>query len=1124
MPDGTFSRVEFSPWHVTSYDANDTVLDSQWYRDRRPTDNRDAPEPTDPDARAAWLAAVHSNTPAQTHLDSLGREVVAIAHNRVEATAGALFAGRHWTDEKYRTFTRLDAEGKPLWIRDARDNLVMQYIVPAKANNDASDAPPSDRVPGYDIAGNLLFQHSMDAGDRWMLSDAAGKPMLAWDRNGSQADAGVSEDRLYVTDYDALHRPTHQWLYVDDKPAVMVQRFEYQDGVSNDTDNLNGQLVRHYDPSGLSETVGRDFKGNLLTVRRTLVDNKTASLTDWQTLANTDGSAKLNDEPFTRTTAYDALNRMTLTYNWHRGDGSRVAVYEPHYNRRGLLDGESLTVGATKTANGVELGSGKPTQAIVGIRYNAKGQKELLKLGKDVETTYAYDPNTFRLTNIRTVRPVPAGDACSGAFNDAVVIQDLRYTYDPVGNISQIFDAAQATRFGDNQRIDPLNRYEYDPLYRLTLATGRENRGAGPPPLAESPSPAFDCPAPDPARLQNYSQAYIYDAVGNIRRMRHVSDASPWTRDYAYAFDDPTQPASNRLWQTWMSDDRGTAVTYQHDTHGNMLNLASTDPRYYTHWDHRDMIASIDLGGGGIASYQYDSGKQRSRKYVVNQNGKGGAWERIALGGYELYRRTNGGGAVVEEIETLHLMVGDKRVLLVDDVIIAVKKQTLFRYQYGNHLGSVCLELDDTAQIISYEEFHPYGTSACRAVKSGIEAPPNRYHYTGMERDEESGLSYHHNRFYNLLLARWNSVDPILDDIPYSRYSYTRANPITATDKSGQAALPQGTTPQSLLQDAQDALSQKRLTHLDRGTSQAVLIESQGSGVADASYHNAYIHHIDDIERDIKSARTTVSQIDTVLGDKRTTIKSSLRQQLIAAKEELAARAAISQEAVDASKILDADYSSRLSGRQLPQGRVVQDSLTVMGQQRGEALTLLPDDPRFAGLAEQINKLPVRPGQSAAPLGALKPPTPPPTPAPVAGEPTPNLPVDPLPNVGNAAEAAAEFTAPVSEEVAMGLEAAQQAAKVEQAIGITFLALNVAVSGGLAIKHWNEGKQFRAVLDAASVTGAPFSIIPDVLNVGIGMANETFNFMALSEGAGVGVQSIWTSLVIDPRDYGRVSF
>ncbi len=32
MPDGTFSRVEFSPWFSRSFDANDTVLESDWYQ------------------------------------------------------------------------------------------------------------------------------------------------------------------------------------------------------------------------------------------------------------------------------------------------------------------------------------------------------------------------------------------------------------------------------------------------------------------------------------------------------------------------------------------------------------------------------------------------------------------------------------------------------------------------------------------------------------------------------------------------------------------------------------------------------------------------------------------------------------------------------------------------------------------------------------------------------------------------------------------------------------------------------------------------------------------------------------------------------------------------------------
>ena len=83
--------------------------------------------------------------------------------------------------------------------------------------------------PCYDIAGNLLFQHSMDAGERWMLSDAAGKPMLAWDFNERQQDDGSLdlERRLYQTEYDELHRPLRQWVGIDDNPAQLIESFSY---------------------------------------------------------------------------------------------------------------------------------------------------------------------------------------------------------------------------------------------------------------------------------------------------------------------------------------------------------------------------------------------------------------------------------------------------------------------------------------------------------------------------------------------------------------------------------------------------------------------------------------------------------------------------------------------------------------------------------------------------------------------------------------------------------------------------------------------------------------------------------------------------------------------------------
>ena len=81
------------------------------------------------------------------------------------------------------------------------------------------------------------------------------------------------------------------------------------------------------------------------------------------------------------------------------------------------------------------------------------------------------------------------------------------------------------------------------------------------------------------------------------------------------------------------------------------------------------------------------------------------------------------------------------------------------RYQLGNHLGSASVELDDTAQIISYEEYHPYGTTSFHAG-AARRSEPKRYRYTGRKRQEETGLYYHGARYYASWLGRWRINRP----------------------------------------------------------------------------------------------------------------------------------------------------------------------------------------------------------------------------------------------------------------------------------------------------------------------------------------------------------------------------
>jgi len=83
----------------------------------------------------------------------------------------------------------------------------------------------------------------------------------------------------------------------------------------------------------------------------------------------------------------------------------------------------------------------------------------------------------------------------------------------------------------------------------------------------------------------------------------------------------------------------------------------------------------------------------------------------------------------------------------------------LTRYQFSNLLDSALLELDDQAQIVSYEEYFPFGSTSCQTIRSPDEVP-KQYRYTGKERDEESGLCYHGARHYAPLIMRWNLPGP----------------------------------------------------------------------------------------------------------------------------------------------------------------------------------------------------------------------------------------------------------------------------------------------------------------------------------------------------------------------------
>ncbi|MDH5496076.1 MAG: hypothetical protein OEY12_01355 [Nitrospira sp.] len=766
-PNHTWQKTVFDPWRQETWDVNDTLLlnpvDDLSVVDYFRRLDQDEYLPTWHSARingalgvreqaAAQKTEAHANTPAVAHMDSLGRTFLTITHNRVARGGGP------FTDEFYRTSLVYDIEGNQREVIDANDRAVMRY--------------------DYDLLGTPIHSISMDAGERWMLNDVAGQPMRAWDARGHE----------FRTEYDQLHRPVRQFVRGSDVAQsdprvlnrdVLFGKVEYGEGQADDIAlNLRTRAFRSYDNAGVVSSDAYDFKGNLLRGSRQLA-------ADYKGVPDWSGAVALEPQVFSSSTTYDALNRPISLIS---PDSSEI---QPTYNEANLLEKVQAQL----------RGAAEWTSFVEDIDYNAKGQRESIRYGNGVETTYDYDPKTFRLINLKTTRD-SNGD-----------LQNLSYTYDPTGNITHIRDDAQQTIYFRNRRVEPSNDYLYDATYQLIEATGREHLGQnGGVPNALTAPDAFNgfhtglLHPGDGNAMGLYRESYVYDAVGNFLSMQHrgTDPSHPgWTRAYFYEaislIEDGTDGASlktnNRLSSTTVSANNPIVERYLHDAHGNMIrmpHLGGADFGRNMHWDYRDQLRQTDLGGGGTAYYVYDAAGQRTRK--IWEKAPGLIEERMYLGGFEIFRRHDGAGAITLERETLHITDDKRRIALVENKTIDITSPltphtSLVRYQLNNHLGSACVELNEAGEIISYEEYFPYGSSSYQAVNAAIHAAAKRYRYTGKEKDEETGLTYHGMRYCAVWLGRWVSPDPAGLADGNNLYAYARNNPVLFYDPTGTTTL-----------------------------------------------------------------------------------------------------------------------------------------------------------------------------------------------------------------------------------------------------------------------------------------------------------------------------------------------
>ncbi|MFJ4371122.1 RHS repeat-associated core domain-containing protein [Pseudomonas japonica] len=603
-----------------------------------------------------------------------------------------------------------------------------------------------------DLAGQVLCTRSADAGVSLVLNDAARRPAVRFDHIRLLADD--SEDQAEIV--------TRCWVYEDaqlpGRPLRLSEQAVGQDArisecfvyagatPAEQALNLAGRCVRHYDPAGLLVTDQVALTGVPLSLTRFLLDaaDEVETEVDWQ---EPEAFPRPDSPSHTSLSRTDASGAPLISTD-AAGNRQRIA-----YDVAGQVRGRWLT-----------LKDGGEQMIADAHTYDAVGSLLHEVHGNGVEIRQEYEAQTRRLTAIRVERP-------AGHPLGAALLQDLRYEYDPVGNVTRIDNLAESRRFWRNQEVLPESTYRYDSLYRLIQATGREMASGRWQGGRQVSGPV----ALDDATYTRYTRSYHYDSGANLTQIRHSAPAAASSHTVDIT-------VSERSCRAVLSS---LAVTPEEvdalfSAAGGQRSL---QPGQALQWTPRAQLRSVVLATqeGRTTDhehYRYDADSQRVLKLTRHAN----RTQRVLyLPGLEL-RSSSSGDVPGEQLQVIR--VDAARVLHWTEGKPQDIDNDLLRYSYTALTGSYGLELDGQGAVISREEYYPYGGTAIWVAHNEVEVEFKTRRYSGKELDA-TGLYYFGYRYYQPWGGRWLSADPAATVDGLNLYCMVRNNPVSYFDDKG---------------------------------------------------------------------------------------------------------------------------------------------------------------------------------------------------------------------------------------------------------------------------------------------------------------------------------------------------
>lgn len=389
-----------------------------------------------------------------------------------------------------------DARGRLLEVKEYYNNGSEIFSTEYEYNplgqiTKITDAEGNIREMRYDTLGRRIALTDLHYSSKVNWGTDFGVTYYKYDNQGNlvgtnrvKTDDDTDE---VIYEYDGLNRITKEDLYA---PQSVVEKQYFYDGPINGVGRLSKGVTKQFAQNGIFVKTEKSYE-------YTCWGNVKKEIVDITSQVGTDGS-------YEKSATYDVLGRVkniTLPGN-----------YRIRYEFNPSMSVEKV----------FKQKSGEAEIALISnIDYSPMGQVTRIDNTNATSTVNTYDPNEmYRLkTKVTTV----------GGTTKA---QDLTYSYDRVGNVTDVIDNSQNS-------LKKNVSYEYDDLYRLTSVTVSGSTAG------------------------NYTRTYQYSPTGNIT---YKSDMGT----YKYPAEvDPTSPASPHA--VMQIENGGQVVReFEYDANGNM--------------------------------------------------------------------------------------------------------------------------------------------------------------------------------------------------------------------------------------------------------------------------------------------------------------------------------------------------------------------------------------------------------------------------------------------------------------------------------------------------------------------------------------------------------------------------